>query len=187
LAAALSQKIDILHVLVNNSGFTWGQELSKFEEKGWDRVMDLNLKSVFFLTQALLPLIKAAARKEDPARIINIGSVAGIVPQVHPTYSYDASKAALHFLTKKLAKDLAKDNITVNVIAPGFIPSKMSAQFKMDPQILEKTIPLSRVGKPSDMAGVAIFLASPISSYITGSVIPVDGGIGIASAWRASL
>jgi len=171
-------KVDKLHVLINNSGNAWGEPLEKFTEKGWDRVMDLNLKSVFFLTQMLLPQLKAAATKDDPARIINIGSVAGIHPQPFPTFSYDASKAALHHLTKKLAFELGSSFITVNAIAPGFVPSKMSSQLLTydSMETYGATVPMGRVGKPQDMAGAALFLSSTAGSWVTGVTIPVDGG-----------
>eukprot|EP01103_Thecamoeba_quadrilineata_P003594 TRINITY_DN13354_c0_g1_i1.p1 TRINITY_DN13354_c0_g1~~TRINITY_DN13354_c0_g1_i1.p1 ORF type:complete len:242 (-),score=51.74 TRINITY_DN13354_c0_g1_i1:32-757(-) len=168
-----------VHVLVNNSGASWGEPLEKYSEKGWDRVFDLNVKGLFYLTRALLPLLEAAASHEDPARIINIGSIAGIKPQLPPVYAYDASKAAVHHLTLKLAADFAHKKITVNAVAPGFVPSDMSAGLTKyaSEDDLRSTIPLERFGKLEDMAGIAIFLSSQAGSWITGTIIPVDGGV----------
>ena len=169
------QQVKSVHVLVNNSGVTWGAGLSDFPEPGWDRVLNLNVKSLFFLTQQLLPLLAANASVSDPARVVNIGSVVGIMHQAVPTYSYDTSKAAVHSLTKKLAFDLAERHITVNAIAPGYVPSKMSATLKMSSEQLRKIIPAGRMATATDMAGVALFLSSPAGSWISGAVIPVDG------------
>ncbi len=137
-----------LNILVNNSGIAWGESIESFPESGWDRVMNLNVKSIFFLTKALLPMLEAAATPENPARIINIGSIAGIRAQIVPTYSYDVSKSAVHALTKKLACDLADRNITVNAIAPGFVPSRMSKGLLVysSKEAIAEGIPLSRVG-----------------------------------------
>jgi len=167
-----------LHILINNSGVSWGQSLEEFVEKGWDRVMNLNVKSVFFLTKAALPLLENAATQEDPSRVINIGSIAGIRHQIVPTYSYDVSKSAVHALTRKLANDLASRHITVNAIAPGLVPSKMSNQLTKyaSKEALVSGIPLGRAGTPEDMAGVAIFLSSRAGAWVTGAIIPVDGG-----------
>jgi NAD(P)-dependent dehydrogenase (short-subunit alcohol dehydrogenase family) len=180
LANTLKQehKLSKLHVLINNSGFTWGEPFEKFQERGWDRVMDLNVKSVFFLTKELLPLLKAATTDEDPARIINVGSVAGEKPQQVPTYSYDASKAALHHLSKKMASDFSQHRITVNVLAPGVVPSRMSKQLLTynSKEALAEGTPLGRLGTPEDMAGCAIFLSSRASAWVTGVVLSADGG-----------
>eukprot|EP00466_Bigelowiella_natans_P007641 jgi/Bigna1/47513/estExt_Genewise1.C_150051 len=172
------QGMESVDVLINNSGCSWGQPLEMYQEKGWDKVMDLNVKGLFFLTKAMLPLLEKAATSDVPARVINIGSIAGLRPQAVPTFAYDASKSAVHQLTKHLAGFLAAKRITVNAIAPGLVPSKMSKgleTYSSKKDILSK-IPLGRFGNSADMAGVAIFLASKASSWITGSIIKVDGG-----------
>lgn len=174
-----------LDILVNNAGATWGEKLEQFPEQGWDKVMDINVKSPFFLAQALLPLLEAAASADDPARIIMIGSIDGLNVNRLPTFSYGPSKAAVHHLARTLASHLADRHITANAIAPGLFPSKMTAHImkKMGKKIVKGT-PLKRAGRPEDMAGVAIYLASKAGSFVTGVVIPVDGGI---TGARASL
>lgn len=167
-----------LDILVNNAGATWGAPLEEFDDAAWDRVLDLNVKGVFHLTRFLRPALAAAGTHEVPARVINIGSVDGIrVPSLE-TYSYSASKAAVHHLTRVLASRLAPDNVTVNAIAPGPFESKMmAATLEAFGDEIREQIPLKRIGEPSDMAGTAIFLCSRAGAYITGAVIPVDGGI----------
>ena len=167
-----------LDILVNNAGATWGEKLEQFPESGWDKIMDINVKSPFFLSQALLPLLEASASADDPARIIMIGSIDGINVNRLPTFSYGPSKAAVHHLARTLASHLADRHITCNAIAPGLFPSKMTAFImkKMERKVVKAT-PLKRVGRPEDMAGVAIYLASKASGFVTGTVIPVDGGI----------
>jgi NAD(P)-dependent dehydrogenase (short-subunit alcohol dehydrogenase family) len=168
-------------VLVNNAGATWGEPIDGFPEAGWDRVVDLNMKTPFFLTQAFLPLLTAAATDEDPARVINVGSIDGLHVNPMPHYPYSASKAGIHHLTRHLAKELGPKQITVNAIAPGPFESKMMAFALDDPEMraaVAGSSPLGRIGRPDDMAGVAIYLASRAGSYVTGAVIPVDGGIG---------
>lgn len=167
-----------LDILVNNAGATWGAPIEEFPEGGWDKVMNINVKGPFFLTQALLPLLEQAANPEDPARIINVGSIDGLKVNSLPTFSYGPSKAAVHHLTRTLAAHLAGRYITANAIAPGPFPSQMMAHTldTMGEQIRER-VPLKRIGEPSDMAGVALYLASRAGSYVTGIVIPVDGGI----------
>lgn len=178
--AAREQKLDIL---VNNAGATWGAPIEEFPESGWDKVMDINLKSPFFLSRALLPLLTKSAMATDPARIIMIGSVDGLNVNKLPTFSYGPSKAAIHHLARTLASHLADRHITVNAIAPGPFPSKMMAHtLETHGEHIRKNVPLRRIGEPHDMAGTAIFLASKASSYITGAVIPVDGGIVGAAA-----
>ena len=177
-AAAVAEREPALHVLVNNAGATWGAPLDEFPASGWDKVMNVNLGAPFALTQLLLPQLRAAASAEDPARIVNIASVDGMrVPQME-SYSYSASKAGLIMLTRHLALRLAGEHITVNAIAPGPFPSKMIA-FLLDEHADEvaATVPLGRIGEPEDMAGTALFLSSRAGSYLTGAVIPVDGGI----------
>jgi NAD(P)-dependent dehydrogenase (short-subunit alcohol dehydrogenase family) len=178
LASELSSRETELDVLVNNAGANWGAPLEEFPESGWDKVLDLNLKSPFFLTRAVLPLLEKAATADDPARVINIGSIDGIqVPLLH-TYSYSASKAALHHLTRVLARELGRRNITVNAVAPGPFESKMMAEtLRNFGDSIAASSPLNRIGRPDDMAGVAIYLASRAGSYVTGAIIPVDGGI----------
>ena len=167
-----------LHVLVNNAGATWGEPIETFPESAWDKVLNLNVKSVFFLTRALLPRLEEAASHDDPARVINIGSIDGLRVPALPTYSYSASKAAVHQLTKVLAKELGPKRITVNAIAPGPFESKMmAATLDAFGDAIAASAPLGRIGRPDDMAGTAVFLSSRAGSYVTGAVIPVDGGI----------
>ena len=178
LADEMKARESQLDILVNNAGATWGAPIEEFPESGWDKIMDINVKSPFFLTQALLPLLEAAATAADPARVIMIGSIDGLNVNKMPTFSYGPSKAAVHHLARSLASHLADRNITVNAIAPGPFPSKMMAHTleKFGEQI-KKGVPLRRIGQAEDMAGTAIFLASRAASYITGAIIPVDGGI----------
>jgi len=178
LANAIAEREEKLDILVNNAGATWGEPLDSFPESGWDKIMAINLKAPFFLTQALLPLLEKGASHEDPARVINIGSINGLHVGNLPTFSYGASKAGIHHLTRLLAANLASRHINVNAIAPGPFASKMMAHTlqTMGDQIIEN-VPRKRIGEPSDMAGAAIFLSSKASSYITGVVLPVDGGI----------
>ena len=167
-----------LDILVNNAGATWGAPIEEFPEGGWDKIMDLNVKSPFFLAQALLPLLENAAGAEDPARIIMVGSIDGLSVNRLPTFSYGPSKAAIHHLARTLASHLADRHITVNAIAPGLFPSKMTAHtIETLGEEIRQATPLKRHGRPEDMAGVAIYLASKAGSFVTGVVIPVDGGI----------
>jgi NAD(P)-dependent dehydrogenase (short-subunit alcohol dehydrogenase family) len=165
------KKIDIL---VNNAGASWGETFDKFPEEGWDKVIDLNLKSVFFLSQRLVKLLEAAASAEDCARIINIGSIDGLHVSGIETYSYAASKAGVMHMTRMMAKYLAPRKIAVNAIAPGFFPSNMTATLPFE--AIAKATPLKRAGRPEDMAGVALYLSSKASGFVCGAVIPVDGG-----------
>jgi NAD(P)-dependent dehydrogenase (short-subunit alcohol dehydrogenase family) len=167
-----------LHILVNNAGATWGAPLAEYPADAFDKVLDLNVKAPFFLTQALLPLIEAAATADDPARIINIGSIDAIQVPLLETYAYSSSKAAVHQLTRHLARQLGRKHITVNAVAPGPFESKMMAATLRDfGDSIAKSSPLGRIGRPDDMAGVAIYLSSRAGAYVTGAVIPVDGGI----------
>lgn len=175
LAMALGEQETQLDILVNNSGATWGAPIDSFPEKGWDKVMDLNVKSVFFLTKSLLPLLKAGGTAADPSRVINISSIAGITHGGLSAVSYNASKAACNHLTKVLAHELAKDHILVNAIAPGFFPSKMTSHF--DLEALGAKNPVGRIGQPSDIAGLVIYLTSKAGSFMTGNIIPLDGGL----------
>ncbi len=177
LAADIASRESKLDILVNNAGATWGAPMADFSESGWDKVMDLNVKSVFFMTQKLLPLLEAAGSREDNARVINIGSIDGIHVSGIETYSYAASKAGVNHLTRMLAKFLAAKNIAVNGIAPGFFPSKMTDAIKDG--YMAKTVrqtPMGRIGAPHDMAGLALYLSSKASSFVCGSVIACDGG-----------
>jgi NAD(P)-dependent dehydrogenase (short-subunit alcohol dehydrogenase family) len=177
LAAELATREARLDILVNNAGATWGAPLETFDEAAWERVLALNVKGVFHTTKFLLPLLEAAGTAEQPARVINIGSIDGLRTPAMETYSYSASKAAVHMLTRHLAKRLAPA-VTVNAIAPGPFESKMMASTleAFGEQIAQST-PLRRIGRPDDMAGTAIFLSSRAGAYLTGAVIPVDGGI----------
>jgi NAD(P)-dependent dehydrogenase (short-subunit alcohol dehydrogenase family) len=177
LAGELAQREDRLDVLVNNAGATWGAPLLEFDEAAWERVLALNVKGVFHLTKFVLPLLEAAGAAAEPARVINIGSIDGIHVPALETYSYSASKAAVHQLTRHLARRLAP-SVTVNAIAPGPFESKMmAATLEAFGEQIAAAAPLRRIGRPDDMAGTAIFLASRAGAYLTGAVIPVDGGI----------
>jgi NAD(P)-dependent dehydrogenase (short-subunit alcohol dehydrogenase family) len=177
LAAALAEREPMLHILVNNAGNTWGAPFEEFDDAAWDRVLALNVKGVFHTTKFMTPLLRVASEPEDPARVINIGSIDGIVVSVLETYSYSASKAAVHQLTRNLAKRLAP-SITVNAIAPGPFESKMmAATLDAFGEQIAANAPLKRIGRPDDMAGAAIFLASRAGAYLTGALIPVDGGM----------
>lgn len=171
---------DELHVLVNNAGKTWGAPLDSFPDKAWPGVMMVNVQIPFTLARDLLPQLTAAGTVDDPSRIINIGSVAGAKTQRLSAYSYAASKAAVHMLTRDLAGDLANRNITVNAVLPGYFPTNMTAHMRdeetVDPALLGK-IPMRRMGRPDEIAGIVVFLASRAGGYVTGAEIPVDGGI----------
>lgn len=179
LVNALGSREDYIDVLVNNAGCAWGADFNQFPEKGWDKVMDLNVKSPFFITQALTPMLKNNATPDSNASVINIGSIAGIVGNGLDNYSYAISKSAIHQLTRVLATELASDFIRVNAIAPGRFYSKMTEFLSTDKEAFEaecQSIPMHRWGEPQDIAGVAIMLASQAGAFITGQIIPVDGG-----------
>jgi NAD(P)-dependent dehydrogenase (short-subunit alcohol dehydrogenase family) len=183
-----------LDILINNAGTSWGEPLERNSKTNWgfDKVFDLNVKGLFYLTRACIPLLRRdqqaseqvgeAVKQEvpaDPTRIINIGSVTGIVPQEAPTHAYDISKAAVHQLTRKFAKDFAPLNITVNCLAPGFVPTRMSsglASWGATSDVLAKHIPLQRMGNAEDMIGACIYLSSRAGSWCTGVILNVDGG-----------
>jgi NAD(P)-dependent dehydrogenase (short-subunit alcohol dehydrogenase family) len=178
LAAALGEREPALHILVNNAGANWAAPIGEYPDAAWDKVLALNVKALFHLTRALLPRLEAAASPADPARVINVGSIDGLRVTEFETYAYSASKAAVHHLTRVLARKLADAHITVNAVAPGPFESKMM-EWALDNfrKEIEASCPLGRIGEPEDMAGVAIYLASRAGAYVTGAVIPVDGGI----------
>jgi NAD(P)-dependent dehydrogenase (short-subunit alcohol dehydrogenase family) len=183
VVAELSAKEDRLDVLINNAGATWGAPIEEFPEVGWDKVMDTNVKGVFFLTQKLLPLLEKAASHEDPARVINVGSVDGIKTPVFDNFSYGPSKAAVHHLTRVLAAHLVKRNIICNAIAPGPFPTWMlsagvgfGGETDVDWSSVGESNPRGRVGTPEDIAGLAIFLSSRAGAFTVGEVITCDGG-----------
>ena len=178
LADEIASREQRLHVLVNNAGANWGAPLEEYPDAGWGKVMDLNVRAVFHLTRMLVPLLEKAASDDDPARVVNIGSIDGLQAPALETYAYSASKAAVHHLTRTLAHRLAPQRITVNAIAPGPFESKMmAATLERFGDQIRASCPLGRIGRPDDMAGAAIFLASRAGAYLTGAVIPVDGGI----------
>ena len=170
----LSAKESHIDILINNAGATWGAPLEEFPEKGWDKIMTLNVKSPFFLTQRLLPMLKKNANQDDPSRVIMISSIAAVESDSFMAYSYGPSKAAVAQLGKMMAKELAPQNVLVNTIAPGFFKSKMTAF--MDPKEAAKGTLVGRVGRPTDIAGLVIYLCSQAGSYMVGNYIPVDGG-----------
>ncbi len=180
LAAGTVKRFGSLDILVNNAGAVWGAPLEEFPQAGWEKVLHTNVEGVFHLTVALLEALRTGATPSDPARVINIGSIDGLRTPGVENYSYSASKAAVHMLTRHLAKRLASDHITVNAIAPGPFESKMMAFALEDPEsreAIERSVPLGRIGHPDDVAGLALFLASRAGAYVTGTVIPLDGGI----------
>ncbi len=177
-ASAVQATEPQVHVLVNNAGATWGASFDDYPDHAWVRCMELNVHAVFTLTRALRPSLAAAATDDDPARVINIGSIDGLHVPIFENYAYGASKAALHHLSTTLAKALAADRITVNTVAPGPYESKMMrATLDAHGDELRAGVPLGRIGRPDDMAGVALFLASRAGSYLTGALVAVDGGL----------
>ena len=179
LVETISAKEECLDVLVNNAGTSWGAPFEQFPESGWDKVVDLNVKSPFFLIKALTPLLKKRASAKENSAIINIGSIAGIVGNGLDNYSYAVSKTAIHQLTRVLATELASSHIRVNAIAPGRFYSKMTEFLSQNQEAFEqecKLIPMHRWGEPEDIAGVALMLATRAGGFMTGQIIPVDGG-----------
>jgi len=176
LAAAFSEREPQLDILVNNAGAAWGAGFDDFPEHGWDKVLDLNLKSPFFLTQALTPALRAAARADRPAKVINVASIDGIRLGPAETYSYHASKAGLIYLTRRLAARLVGEHINVTAIAPGAFASEMNRAARDQEEAMAKLIPAGRIGTPEDMQGIAIYLASRAGDYAAGITVAVDGG-----------
>jgi 2-deoxy-D-gluconate 3-dehydrogenase len=175
---ALEPKLDIL---VNNAGAAWGADFDAFPESGWDKVLDLNLKSPFFLTQALHGLLAASGSFERPSKVIMIASIDGIRLNPQETYSYHASKSGLIYLTRRMAARLARDGIVVSGIAPGAFASQMNRDARDRGDEVAKRIPMRRIGRDEDMAGAAIYLASRAGDYVVGETIAVDGGVALAS------
>ncbi len=170
----------LLHVLVNNAGKTWGGTVDSFPDRAWPGVMMVNVQTPFTLVRELLPELTAAGTPDDPARVINIGSIAGATTARLNAYSYSASKAAVHMLSRDLAGDLADRNINVNAVMPGFFPTSMTAHMRDDVAVgsaVLAQIPMRRMGRADEIAGTIVFMSSRASAYITGAEIPVDGGI----------
>ena len=180
LAAAYASREPKLDILVNNAGAAWAADFEEFPEQGWDKVVDLNLKSPFFLTQALHGALKASGTHARPAKVINIASIDGIRLNPLETYSYHASKSGLIYLTRRLAARLIRDHIVVSAIAPGAFASDMNVAARDEADKVIKYVPMRRIGTPEDMAGVAIFLASRAGDYVVGDTIAVDGGVAYA-------
>lgn len=183
LASSISGKESELHILVNNSGKSWGAPLDQFPWKAWNDIMSLNVTAPFTLIRELTPLLASTGTAEDPSRVINIGSVMGMEPHGFPAYSYSASKAAIHHVTRYLSNELAAKNITVNAIAPGPFPSGMTAFFVEDEKLtraVTRGVPLGRIGKPDDISGLILCLCGRGGAYMTGTIIPLDGGMNSA-------
>lgn len=179
LVAEVKARTGQLHILINNAGVTWGEPLETFPYKAWARVLDVNVTGLFHLTRQLLPLLDAAASDADPARIINLGSVMGTQPMADGAYSYTASKAAVHHLTRTLADEFAGRRITVNAFAPGPFQSRMTAFATGSDEGADKVgqrVPLGRIGAPTDIAAATLFLCGRGGSYVTGAILPLDGG-----------
>ncbi|KUO53279.1 MAG: 3-oxoacyl-ACP reductase [Sphingomonadales bacterium BRH_c3] len=177
LADEIAAREDKLDILVNNAGAAWGEPFDEFSEAGWHRTVDLNLKTPFFLTQKLHGLLKAAATPERPAKVLMIASIDGMKTNPWPTYPYQASKAGLIHLTRRMAAELARENIIVNGIGPGAFPSDMNRAARDNADLVEKGIPSGRIGVTEDMAAGAIYLLSRAGDYVVGTTIPIDGGV----------
>jgi len=187
LVGAVRSRTDRLHILVNNAGVTWGADYAGFPHAAWSKVMSVNVAGLFTLTRDLTPLLLAAASDSDPARVINLGSVMGTQPAADGAYSYAVSKAAVHHLTKILAEELAASRVTVNAFAPGPFQSRMTAFATAQDEQVERVsagVPLGRIGGPDDVAGAAIYLCSRAGSYVTGAILPIDGGMSVQHAIR---
>lgn len=180
-AEAIGEREQQLDILINNAGAAWGESFDDFQERGWDKVMDLNLKSLFFLTQKLMPLLRKSASADTPAKVINVASIDGIRNPDLETYSYVASKAGLIHLTRRLAKRLAPEHVHVNAIAPGAFASDMNVWARDEPDMVSKMVPAGRVGVGADMAGAAVYMSSRAGDYLVGITLPVDGGVALAT------
>jgi NAD(P)-dependent dehydrogenase (short-subunit alcohol dehydrogenase family) len=186
LAGQLRRHESGLDILVNNAGAAWGAPFEEFPEAGWDKTMDLNVKSLFFMTQSVYPQLKAAAARSGPGKVINIASIDGIKVNPWETYAYQASKAAVIHLTRRMAARLIEDNICVSGIAPGAFASDMNRAARDMGDQVARMVPAGRIGKDSDMAGTAVFLASRAGDYVVGDTLAVDGGVAysmIGKAW----
>jgi NAD(P)-dependent dehydrogenase (short-subunit alcohol dehydrogenase family) len=182
LVKAVGARTDKLHILVNNAGRSWGEPLETFPFSAWEKVMTLNVAGMFTLTRDLLPLLEKTGTADDPARVVNLGSVMGTAPLGDGAYSYAASKAAVHHMTKILAKELAGRHVTLNAFAPGPFRSRMTAFATADEARrarVAETIPLGRIGRPEDIAGALLYLCGRGGAYITGAVLPIDGGVSV--------
>lgn len=180
LVAEIQSRTKRLDILMNNAGATWGAPLGEFPWSAWEKIMNVNVAGVFALAQGLLPLLEQSAQADDPARIVNLGSFVGTRAVGNNAYSYAASKAAVHHLTKILSNELAAKQITVNAIAPGPFPSRMMAYVTENEalaDLMRKEVPMGRLGKPQDIAGALLYLCSQASSYVTGAILPLDGGM----------
>ncbi|MEM1051571.1 MAG: glucose 1-dehydrogenase [Pseudomonadota bacterium] len=180
LVAQISEREQHIDILINNAGANWSAPIEQFPEKGWDKVMDINIKSIFFSTQKFLPLLKGSGSQDDPARVVNIASINGIRNSGMPTYAYSASKSAVIHLTEHLATDLARHHINVNAIAPGFFPSNMTKAIVENEEMTKAAvaqIPRGRPGKPEDIAGTALYLCAPASAWMIGQSLVLDGGM----------
>jgi NAD(P)-dependent dehydrogenase (short-subunit alcohol dehydrogenase family) len=185
LRQGVAAREERVHLLVNNAGVTWGAPIEEYSEEGFEKVLNTNVKGVFFTTAAFLGLLRAAGTAEDPARVVNIGSVDGLSVPALESFAYSASKAGVHMLTRHLARRLVGEHINVNAIAPGLFPSKMTAFMFASPELeagLLERIPMRRAGTEEDIAGTVIFLASRAGAYVTGAVIPVSGGVATLSS-----
>ncbi|TKT77572.1 SDR family oxidoreductase [Aquamicrobium sp. LC103] len=187
LVAEVVKRTDRLHVLINNAGVSWGAELESFPYHAWAKVLNVNVTGLFHLTRELLPLLDKAASDDDPARVINLGSVMGSQPMADGAYSYTASKAAVHHLTRTLAGELADRRITVNAFAPGPFQSRMTAfatATEEQAQTVGDRVPIGRIGAPDDIAGATLYLCSKAGSYVTGAILPLDGGQSVQHGMR---